>query len=58
MVNDFTGLEYTLLFKGGRRVLKQLQNILENKYELSNVVVKLCEIFLYLTVKITDEMTF
>jgi hypothetical protein len=39
MEDNFTGLEYMLLFKGGRRVLKQLENILENKYELSNVVV-------------------
>jgi hypothetical protein len=51
MENNFTGLEYMLLFKGGRRVLKQLENILENKYELRNVVVKLDEIFLYLTDK-------
>jgi hypothetical protein len=51
MENNFTGLEYMLYFKGGRRALKQLENILENKYELSNVVLKLCEIFLYLTVK-------
>jgi hypothetical protein len=51
MENNFTGLEDTLYFKGGKRVLKQLENILENKYELSNVVVTLCEIFLYLTDK-------
>jgi len=46
MENNFTGL-----FKGGRTVLKQLENILENKYELNNVLVKLCENFLYLTDK-------
>lgn len=56
--NNFTGLEYMLLFQSGRTVLKQLENILQNKYELSNVVVKLREIFLYINDKKTDEMTF
>ena len=58
MENNFTGLEYMLLFQSGRTVLKQLENILQNKYELSNVVVKLREIFLYINDKKTDEMTF
>jgi hypothetical protein len=40
-----------LSFEGGRRMLKQLENVLENKYELNKVVLKLCEIFLYLTDK-------
>jgi hypothetical protein len=58
MENNFTGLEYMLLFQSGRTVLKQLENILQNKYELSNDVVKLREIFLYINDKKTDEMTF
>jgi hypothetical protein len=33
MENNLTGLEYMFLFKGGRTVLKHLENILENKYE-------------------------
>jgi hypothetical protein len=51
MENNFIGLEYVLLFKGGRRVLKQLQNTIGNKYKLSNIVVKVCKLLLHLTGK-------
>jgi hypothetical protein len=35
----------TLLFKGGRRLLKMMETLLKNDYAFSNVVVKFCETF-------------
>jgi hypothetical protein len=42
----FTGQEYVLLFKGGRRLSTNMETALKNVYAFSNIVVKLCEIFI------------
>jgi hypothetical protein len=39
------------LFKGGRRLLTKVEIMLMNNYAFSNAVVKMCEIFTYLTNK-------
>jgi len=45
-IPTFTGWEYLLIFKGGRRLPKRMDSIMKNIYAFNNIVVKLCEMFL------------
>jgi hypothetical protein len=47
----FTGREYRLLFKGGRRLSAKIETALGEKFAFSNVVLKFCEILKWPTCK-------